>query len=480
MHSGRVPCIVRTGNIHHRQALYFRVMRKWILFLVAGLLVESAAAQLHARLEVRVNGLANTTVYLANYYGNRLYYADSAKADTQGQCVFERASGYAPGLYAIMLGPARLPVVVNEPLVRLSTDRDDPTGKLQVLESRENMLYHMERKAAEGHPDQLRALAQRNAGTLTALLIRLDLELEAPPLRNANGTADSAKTADAIRAHAWDGIDLSDDRLPNLPGFQNRLDDVVARFVPKQADAVVAYFEDLMERAKGGTEVRKFLVGWATQKYAEDGTQGLGAVSIRVAERYVCTGPGKTRDASWTPADRWNKVCDRTRAKASLVVGARSKDILLPDTTGTNWVSMHAMPQDLVLLVFWGPHCGHCKQAIPLLYERYESELKPMGVGVYAVAEATDSALFNDWKSFVRENDLDWVNVGLAWRTYQDVRKNPANYIPSRTNAESLNYQTSWEVTGTPRYYVLDKERRIVARPETLQQVFDVLNAQKH
>jgi len=458
---------------------YFGAMRKWIVIMAASLLGMQASAQLNCRLEVRVNGAANSTIYLANYYGNRLFYADSAKADAQGQLVFNRASGYAPGLYALMLGAGRVPVLVNEPLVRLATDLADPIGKLQVLESRENTLYHVDRKAAEGSPEQLKAFAQRNPGTLTALLILLDLEVEAPPMRKADGSPDSAATADAARAHAWDGIDLADERLPYLPGFQNRLDDVVARFVPKQADAIVAYLDGLMDRAKGSAGVRKFLVSWATQKYAEEETQGLGAVYVRMAERHVCTGPGLTRDAAWTPAERWDKVCDRTRAKASLVIGGRSKDIILPDTTGTNWISMHAMPQELILVVFWGPHCSHCKQAIPVLHEQYVKELKALNVGVYAVAEATDSALFTDWKAFIRANDLEWVNVGLAWRTYQDAKRNPGKYVPSRTNVESLSYSKSWEITGTPRYYILDRERRIVARPESLRQVIDVLKGYK-
>ena len=57
--------------------------------------------------------------------------------------------------------------------------------------------------------------------------------------------------------------------------------------------------------------------------------------------------------------------------------------------------------------------------------------------------------------------------------------KNPGKYVPSRTNVESLSYSKSWEVTGTPRYYILDKERRIVARPESLRQVIDLLKGYK-
>jgi hypothetical protein len=114
-----------------------------------------------------------------------------------------------------------------------------------------------------------------------------------------------------------------------------------------------------------------------------------------------------------------------------------------------------------------------------VLHEQYVKELKALNVGVYAVAEATDSSLFADWKAFIREQKLDWVNVGLAWRTYVDTKRNPGKYVPSRTNLESLNYPKSWEVTGTPRYYILDRQRRIVARPESLRSVVDLLKGYK-
>ncbi len=448
-----------------------------VIVCMAALLLGTANAQLKARIEVKVSGLANTKVFLANYYGNRLFYADSTVADAQGNCVFAKADGYAPGLYAVMLNTGRLEVVLNEPLVRMATVLADPNGKLQVIESRENTLYHVDRKAANWEPTKLKAIVRDNPGTLTALICQLDLDIEAPPARRADGTPDSAATAAAMRAHAWDGVELSDERLPYIPGFQNRLDDVVARFVAKDPKAVLEFLNGMMERTKGSVGMRKFLVGWATTKYAEEETQGLGTVYVRMAEQYVCTRPGLGRDPAWLPADRWEKVCSKTRSKASLIVGATSKDIVLPDTSARKWVSMHAMPEELIAVVFWGPHCSHCKQSIPVLKEQYDKELKGLGVGVYAVAEASDSALFTDWKAFIREHKLDWVNVGLAYPLYQDMKRNPSKYTPSLTNPESLNYPYAWEVTGTPRFYVVDKERRIVARPQSLKELFEVLRA---
>ena len=138
---------------------------------------------------------------------------------------------------------------------------------------------------------------------------------------------------------------------------------------------------------------------------------------------------------------------------------------------------MHTMPQECIVVVFWSPHCPHCQQAIPLLYEKYEKELKALGVGVYAVADARDSSLFYDWRAFIRTNHLDWVNVGVPWHVYRDWGRSPGTVVPAHTTAESINYAETWEANSTPQYYVLDKERRILAKPASLNEVMDAVHA---
>ena len=56
--------------------------------------------------EVTVNGLSNDTVYLANYYGSRLYYSDTTVADANGHFSFQGKEFNECGKYAIVLpGP---------------------------------------------------------------------------------------------------------------------------------------------------------------------------------------------------------------------------------------------------------------------------------------------------------------------------------------------------------------------------------------
>ncbi|MGB1099641.1 MAG: hypothetical protein ACPGYS_01885, partial [Flavobacteriales bacterium] len=79
-------------------------------FLRSVLLSVSALASMamHGQndLVVHVDGLSNDTVYLANYYGAKLFYNDTAVADAKGTVTFKGKPFEEGGKYALVVpGP---------------------------------------------------------------------------------------------------------------------------------------------------------------------------------------------------------------------------------------------------------------------------------------------------------------------------------------------------------------------------------------
>lgn len=487
-----------------------RTMLNKTLTTLALLAMVTAQAQERRQLEFRIGGVARDTVYLASYYGNRLYYADTAVADAKGNGVFNSPKGYKAGVYAIVVpGPKYFEIIVNEPAVVVETDTADLAGHLVVRKSEENQIFHayikmlnarkkdsevlVEKHKAATDPivkaglkqqlddmdkavrDYQNDLIQQHPTTWVSHIVRMSMPVKTDDVRKADGSVDSVASYYAQRAHYWDHVDLKDQRILRTPVFQNKLEEYMGKVVPQIPDTLNKMADELIGRLGDDPEIFKFVVHNITYKYETSDIMGMDAVFTHMALTYYCPKPGEKSKAFWMPDDKLDKMCERARKMAPLVIGASAKDIILPDTTEQNWISMRSLPNDFIFVVFWEPHCGHCKKALPVLYKDYVEKLKPNGIEVYAVGKATDSTLFADWKKFIVEHKLDWVNVGLTWNVYNEARKNSSKYIPRLTTIESLNYGDTWDVDATPKFFLIDGDRKIAGKQISADQVVDLV-----
>lgn len=461
-------------------------------------------------IEVRIEGAGKDTIYLANYYGNKLYYSDTTVADAQGKAVFNKPRGYKGGVYAVVVpGPKYFEIIVNEPLIKLSTDVSDLMGKLRVEQSKENTVFvdyirFLNAKKVEG--DGLRAkqeaasdplakgalkrqqeeldvevkayqkaLIADHYGTFAADLVRMSMAVERPEPLKPDGSLDSTAAYYQYRQHFWDHFDLKDDRIVRAPVFANKLDEYLSRVIPQSPDTIARLVDELIARTEGAEDVFMYTVHSITHKYETSDIMGMDAMFVHMAQTYYCPAPGKPSRAKWMEDEKLEKLCERARKLAPLTLGKKASNLILTDTTGVNWVDMYKLPQEYVLIVFWDPHCGVCKKELPEIHRVYTETLKALDVEVLAVAKAVDETLMRDWKKFIRENDLDWVNVGLTDNVYEGAKKDPRQFIPRYTTIESLNYTETYDVYSTPKMFLVDRERKFVGKQLSPEQIENLI-----
>ena len=108
---------------------------------------------------------------------------------------------------------------------------------------------------------------------------------------------------------------------------------------------------------------------------------------------------------------------------------------------------MYDIETEFTVLYFYDPDCGHCKKKTPELYEAYMT-LRNEDVEVLAICITTDT---DRWKEYIRENNFDWINL-------------------ADSNNKS-NFRYYYDIRSTPIIYVLDKEKKIIAKKLDASQV---------
>ena len=111
-------------------------------------------------------------------------------------------------------------------------------------------------------------------------------------------------------------------------------------------------------------------------------------------------------------------------------------------------------------LIFWDPDCGHCKKEIPKLAHYIDSVKSIIDIKVYSVSSHHNE----QWKKFINDNNLDFINVAVPQEVYKDQQKATEYIIKGLTDLKSLNYNITYDVYTTPQLYLLDKSKTIIAK----------------
>jgi peroxiredoxin len=143
------------------------------------------------------------------------------------------------------------------------------------------------------------------------------------------------------------------------------------------------------------------------------------------------------------------------------VIGAKGSDFAFLDTAGKR-SSLYEVKSPYTVICFWDPTCSHCKEEVPKLDSLYQQVWKSKGVKV--VGMKTEGTM-EQWLKFIHEHNLkDWVHV------YQTQEMKDADYAAGRPN-----YRQLYDVYQTPMLYLLDHDKRIIAKKLSYQQLHDLL-----
>ena len=425
------------------------------------------------------------TCFLANYYGDKQYIQDTAKVGSDGWIHFKKTKKLPGGIYLLVMPKKKYFdfLVDDEQHFKMQTDTGNYAKYMKVSNSKENENFYdylkfIDQKQQEVMPLQaaLKKIKNRkdSAKPFTDKIAKIDNEVkeykknfiaknpktlvtniframtepevpEAPTL--SNGRKDSTFAYRYMTAHYWDNFDFSDERLLRTPLLHSKIKNFLDNLTYPTPDSISVAADKVIEMSKANKEVFKYVLYWVTYTYETSQIMGMDAVFQHMAEKYYMT-----KQAYWVDSAQLAKISQRAQVLKPILIGKYAPNLTLKDSLYRD-VTLYDVNADFTILYFWDYGCSHCKVITPKLVDWYNKVKDSKNVAVFAVGTETNA---NEWKKFIREHHLNWINVF------------DPNY--------ETGFKHTYDIYSTPVIYVLDKNKKIIAKRLDVEQLDGLLD----
>ncbi|MBB3840845.1 thiol-disulfide isomerase/thioredoxin [Runella defluvii] len=453
-------------------------MKKIALLLFTYLLYSQSWAQSGYKIEGTIKGLKPGAYTLAHYFGyDQTITKDTALVDDKGVLSFTGSKSLPEGLYMVLKpNKSRLLDFIVGPEQHFSfvSDTLSIVGNMKIEGSPDNERFFNYQQKMLGYSQELTLVqaqakvrqdmisqakigtirrqmseyyhqfVKENAATFTGKILSASNEIALPtPPKRPDGRPDSAWLFNYYRAHFWDNFDFSDERLVRTPFLQRKLERYLQNLTFPAPDSLIQASDYVIGKAlKGGSkEMQAYCIWYLTNQAETPNTVGGDAVFVHLAEKYYLGGIMPITDSSTV-----QNIRSRVAIMKPLLVGKSMPALALSDTARIGF-KLADIQSKYTVVFFYDPDCGHCRQSTPELKrfsEKYTSSVKVLAVSVTGSPD--------NWKKYIHD-----FGVG-AWRHGYD--------FSFRTD-----FRKEFDVVNTPMVYVLDKDKKIIARKMAVEQL---------
>lgn len=460
---------------------------------------KPAAATSGYHIPITLSPYKNVQIYLGSYYGKSKTIVDSAVLNEQSKGIFKGIKKLTPGIYFVISPKySILFEVLMDDKQHFSIESDTlKLDKTAIIGSVENDLFKTysqfsitkgkelqqlsaQYSKATNKADSLRLQAElikgnkvlqdyrnnfckQHPNTLLATIFNAMKQPDAPAVPIVKGKPDSTYPYRFVKEHYWDDIGFNDDRLLRTPFFETKVDDYYKRLVVQHPDSLYKEIKYMLLMARTGKEMFPYLLTKFTNKYINPEIMGHDKVFLKIFEDFYAKG-----DTTYlNPASR-KTISDRYYSLMANQLGNPAPELILTDTVG-NSVSLYKIKSKYTFISFWDPTCGHCKEEIPRLDSIYKARWKKLGVTVFSVN--ANEAKMDEYKKFITDKKLsaDWL---FAYQT------KAARDAEQKANVP--NYRQLYDMYKTPTFYLLDENKRIIAKQLSIEQFNDLLSAKQN
>lgn len=436
-------------------------------------------------IKIKVEGIKSGEVSLIGILADQNYKAATAQVGADGSFTFKGDKPFEAGLYFVLLpNESNFQVIIDEDQTfSLNTNTRDLVGAMKVEGSKENQLLYenllFERdyqrqfqkltsemnSAGEGTPAYEAKKAERQE-IIDARTATLEKIFDANPnafftsfkragqnpnprdIRLPNGEKDNEAITWHYRRDFWKGVDFEDERLLRTPVISNKLKRYITELTPQNKDSIITSATYLVDKSLPYGEYFKYFANWITLNYDAQKTTLMDpqGVYVHMVQNYFTN-----ERAFWSDSVQVYSLQQRAYEMQNSVTGKIAKNVTAAGPDG-KMNSLYDLKSDFVVVYMFNPDCEHCQEETPKLVQFYK-EWKSKGIEVFGIAIDTET---DEWKNYITKVGADaWTNVF-----------DPTNRA----------IYPNWFVDITPEIYVLDKDKRIIAKNLKVNQIETIIN----
>ncbi len=510
-------------------------MRKIILSLFFALLwLTSSYAQQGYKIQVQVKGAENGQIILGHHRSSSLLPDDTARADNNGYALFEGKQKLRKGLYLIFLpNKTYFDILMGDDQnFTVINDTTDLYKNLQVKGSLDNQIFldyqkfmdknSQRAKAVEEKlkqaktekekekyrkqlaqieqdwKDYINNIVKQHPDLYVSKFLKSLIPVEAP-----DTLTDPLKRYLWMKQHFFDNFNIADPDLFYTPFYEKKIDQYLDNIIIQHPDSLIEAVDYILSQVHHDDEMYKYTLIHLFNKYARSQMMIAENVYTHLAEIYI-------RDATWSDQEFINRLKTRIARKKNCLIGGQAQPlhlaVLPPDSAAIEqlriplkdmkekgleiekqkpefndriadlseliaqymayfpeYIDLYNINAKYIVLWFMDPECSHCREETPQLFDIYVNDLKDRDVVVLDIYLERNT---DDWARFCN-------HIG-KWFTFVEKHK---LYAPGWINAWNpfANSRYKYDISSTPKVYLLDKDKKIIAKNIGPEQIKDII-----
>lgn len=268
-----------------------------------------------------------------------------------------------------------------------------------------------------------------------------------------------------LKDHFWDSVDLTDATLLHSLVIPSKVFEYISLYKndrmgrEEQEMALIESVDDILFKAQADERVFSVVLDIVTRRFEKSEYE---LVLTYITENYILTDSSCENSEAAVSADRAGELRDKVETIKKMAVGNIAPEIDMPQqclfdlkfaegsvvpASGSE-LKLSDISAEYTLVLFWASWCPHCPSLLSAVKDIYE-EYRDKGLEVLAISIDKERSA---WQNAITKGQYRWINY-------------------SELNGWDGKAAKEYGVWSTPRMYLLDREKRITAKPASVKEI---------